>query len=271
MSKRTVICHYHIYKNSGTSFEKLLRRQFGDHHISFDSPIAHFQTNQEQLAEIVAKNHSVASLSSHQIHLPLPSTLAFRPIGVVFLRHPLLRLGSIFRFEQGAQKAGTEPASLFDGFDDWITMLTASDDRRYLLSNEQTNHLSRPYLDWPKSEWKSGRFIYDIDQAITNLHQVQCLGRTEYFDEDVSHFTEILTAYDISFRPEPGVAENTSSPEFALTLEAQLQSMKSAISSEVWEQLIYLNHQDLELYDYASTLIAKRQAEGYRPYLSENI
>lgn len=126
-------------------------------------------------------------------------------------------------------------------------------------------------MDGPRSELKHDRWLHNIDQAISNLSQTHCIGRTEHFDQDIATFVPILEAFGLTFETPTGISENTSSRDFKQPIETQLEMMKAQISEEAWGRLMYLNHQDLELYDYASALIAKRQADGYRPYLSENI
>ena len=269
MKSRIVICHYHIYKNSGSTFDRVLRGCFGDHHATFDSPIPHFQTNQDQLAEIVAQNPTLASLSSHQIYLPLPSTMAFRPVGVVFVRHPLLRIRSIYRFEQ--LSAPEQSVAVDSSFEKWLREKLDSANERIVVANAQTNQLCRPYGRAPRFEEREGVRIYDLDQAVSNLNQIQCVGRTEHFDPDVARFIPILTAYGLSFTPEQGLAENTSSNDFREPMEQQLETMKASLSGEMWDRLLHCNHQDLELYDYVSALIDQRDASGFPNYLSKNI
>ena len=269
MKSRTVICHYHIYKNSGSTFDRVLRGCFGDRHVAFDSPIPHFQTNQDQLAEIVTQNPNLVSLSSHQIYLPLPSTMAFRPVGVVFVRHPLLRIRSIYRFEQ--LSASQQGVAVDGKFEEWLREKLDTADERIVVSNAQTNQLCRPYGRAPRFEEREGARIYDIDQAVSNLNQAQCVGRTEHFDADVTRFIPILAAYGLTFSPEQGLAENTSSDDFREPIEQQLETMKASLSAEMWDRLLHCNHQDLELYNYVNTLIDQRDALGYPTYLSKNI
>lgn len=144
-------------------------------------------------------------------------------------------------------------------------------EQRLLVSNAQANQLCRPYGRAPRFEEREGTRVYDIEQAITNLNQVQCLGRTEHFDADVARFIPILAAYGLPFDPEQGLAENTSSSDFREPMQHQLDSMKASLADEIWERLLHCNQQDLELYDYVSALIEQRDAAGFPTYLSKNI
>ena len=100
MTQRNVIVHHHIFKNAGTTFERVLDENYGDKHLSFDGPFTFSHISQDQLAAIIERHPSHVAFSSHQIHLPAPSSLSFRAIPVVFVRHPLLRIRSVFLFEE---------------------------------------------------------------------------------------------------------------------------------------------------------------------------
>ena len=69
---RHVICHYHIYKNSGTSFDEILRANYGERHIGFDGPFPYFAISQQELAKIIQRNPKAKAFSSHQTSLPPP-------------------------------------------------------------------------------------------------------------------------------------------------------------------------------------------------------
>ena len=97
---RHVICHYHIYKNSGTTFDHLLERNFGDRHLRFDGPFPYFSIGQRELAKVIARNRSCVAFSSHQISLPIPASLDFNVLPVVFVRHPTA--GGYLEFEHRA-------------------------------------------------------------------------------------------------------------------------------------------------------------------------
>jgi len=40
MKKRNVLLHYHIFKNAGTTFERVLDENYGDRHMTFDGPFS---------------------------------------------------------------------------------------------------------------------------------------------------------------------------------------------------------------------------------------
>lgn len=97
---RTVIAHYHTYKNSGSSFDEQLTQAFGENHILFDGPFAYNVFPQSELLKIVLRHPSVVAFSSHQIRLPVPASLNVNILPVAFVRHPFLRISSMYSFSR---------------------------------------------------------------------------------------------------------------------------------------------------------------------------
>lgn len=106
---RTVIIHYHIYKNAGTSFDHVLTHNFGDRHELFDGPFPFFTIDQEQLDRIIMRRLNAVAFSSHQIMLPPPSSLDYRALAAIFVRNPFLRIASIYRFKRGPERPDGTP------------------------------------------------------------------------------------------------------------------------------------------------------------------
>ncbi|MFL2502663.1 MAG: sulfotransferase family 2 domain-containing protein [Luminiphilus sp.] len=266
MQQRNVLLHYHIFKNAGTTFERVLDENYGDGHIKFDGPFSFSVINQDQLGAIIQRHPNAMACSSHQIHLPPPSAMSFRPIPVVFIRNPLLRIRSVFLFNKPRAERVVEKVTLSDplaGLEEWINQKLSGDKNLLQICNLQTSMLSRCYNLPPKCEEREGRVEYDLQRAVNNLSLVPCVGRVEYFDTDVSSFTETLTGYDIPFAYKKRKAENVSSPDYKDTVEAQLRAMERSLSPETWQKLHWLNHQDLALYEITHEMVEKRLANGF--------
>lgn len=261
MQKRAVICHYHIYKNSGTSFSKLMEANFGERHVNFDGPIAGFQINQDQLAEIVETHPEVVSISSHQIYLPAPSTLNIRFIPVVFLRHPLMRIRSIFLFETSVNSESSialEMKDRLESFQTWAAERLNNPSRLLSLSNAQANQLSRAYCRAPQMQIINGACIHDMDLAFDNLRLAKCIARTENYSDDVFLFESTLAENGIEFSSRLGGAENISAGDFDAPLADQLETFRASMTPALWDQLVDINQQDQALYNFAGELIQQR-------------
>ena len=105
--KRSVIVHYHTFKNSGTSFDELLTANYQDAHLCFDGPFPYTLFNQQELLKVIRRNPNKIAFSSHSIRLPVPTDLEHNAIAALFVRHPILRIRSVYGFEmRSAEVAG---------------------------------------------------------------------------------------------------------------------------------------------------------------------
>ena len=103
--KRSVIVHYHTFKNSGTSFDELLTANYQDAHLCFDGPFPYTLFNQQELLKVIRRNPNKIAFSSHSIRLPVPTDLEHNAIAALFVRHPMLRIRSVYGFEMRSAEA----------------------------------------------------------------------------------------------------------------------------------------------------------------------
>lgn len=254
---RTIICHYHIFKNSGTSFDALLTENYGDRHLCFDGPFPFFTIDQEQLSRIIERNIDAVAFSSHQIQLPVPTSLDFFVLPVLFIRHPLLRIYSIYNYKKKVDDGTpiSESAKAME-FNDWIRLCFS--DRKHIvhISNAQTRFVSAVYRQRPLMRRNSYGMEYDLHQAVRNINGVQLLARTEYFDQDVARFQGILKEYGINFKYKKMEPKNVTSRNHHKSVDERLHEIKSSVSKEQYQALLKANDQDLFLFRYVSELIS---------------
>ena len=267
---RHVICHYHIFKNSGTSFDAVLADNVGSHLVSFDGPFPFSVFDQDELLKVVRNHGAAHAFSSHQIRLPVPVSLEIRILPVVFLRHPLLRIRSFYTFfcQRANQKQGLRrmlPGAARPGFvsrdeasskelDFAAWLQEAIDGSRPLnnISNAQTQLLCGAYgrrglmRVLPVAD---GGVIADIDQARRNLCAVELLARTEHFSADVARFAAPLADCGIEFTLRERKPANTTSGDISRPLDARLAALREQIGDALYNELEMLNRQDLQLYD----------------------
>ncbi len=260
---RNIICHYHIYKNSGTSFDVLLEKNFKDRHIAFDGPFPFFTIDQEQLSKVIARKQNVIAFSSHQIQLPVPASLEFRVIPVVFVREPLLRIQSIYRFKRSHfDGTSTSKAAGKLSFDDWIQYCIEAPHEFSIISNAQTRFLGGVYNQKSLMLRRDGYIQHDLTQAVRNISNVTLLGRTEYFDEDVGEFPKILQEFNIDFEVFDIKPQNTTSGDTSSSMAEKLDSIKLAITDQNYQALMNANAQDRELFEEATRIIKHRRSQS---------
>jgi hypothetical protein len=250
---RRVIVHYHIFKNSGTSFEKLLDDNYGDDHLVFDGPFRFSKIDQDELRKVIQHTGHLA-YSSHQVNLPVPTALDFVVEPVVFLRHPLLRIRSVHGFSRKSPEAVHDGQSAVElDFVDWVRSSLRSAQGMAALSNAQTRNLGGVYGRTAlQRRLQGGGFEFDLSQALRNLDNVRLLGRTEFFDTDVPRFEGLLAECGIPFRYARHEPSNRTASDFDQGLEQRLQGLRDELGDELYGQLEHCNQQDLQLFDYAN-------------------
>ena len=253
---RHVICHYHIYKNSGTTFDHILERNFGARHVRFDGPFPYFSIGHRELAKVIARNRAAVAFSSHQITLPVPASLDFNVLPAVFVRHPLLRIYSIYRYTR-SENDGTltsDNATRMD-FDEWCRTCLAHSLEIVQVSNSQTRmlggqagevSLSRRHKDWME---------YDLQQALRNLRLVELLARTEHFSGDVGRFPAALAGYGIEFVVDGTEPQNVTGSDLGKAVGERLAQVQAELSPGTYASLVAANRQDLAVYATAASLL----------------
>ena len=106
MSKRNVFFHVHVRKCGGSTFhDQILSRIFQSAFVR-DSSLIDDQYGREQVTEILSNCPWLLAYSSHKISLDLPydSDLA-RPIAVAFVRDPIQRFCSHYRYVNQHQRS----------------------------------------------------------------------------------------------------------------------------------------------------------------------
>jgi len=253
---RTVLCHYHIFKNSGVSFDALLAQNYQQRYIHFDGPFPFFQILQDQLRTIIERKTEIVALSSHQIRLPTPRSLDFAVLPIVFVRHPILRVRSIYQFnrQSNAETPLATAAAALD-FDTWIDHCFKNTSGMNNISNAQTKLLAGVHQHTTLTREHETHHQHDLNQAMRNLHTVELLARTDHYNDDIKRFPIIMKRHGIDFQLHESPPMNTTSDDIHEPLENRIQNTKSRLSESNFQRLIQANQQDLQLFNYATDRI----------------
>lgn len=244
ISRRHVIVHYHIFKNAGSSVYAALRSAFGSTWSRFEGTHPNDIQSRAQLSSFLQANPTVQAVSSHLARPPLP----FRSCHpIVFIRHPLLRAASAYRFIRAdpvqAQHGWAQQHSLAGFFD------RCADEHRGLgrvISNYQVFHLSSA----------SARDFADIHVSETHVTEARRLLRSWGFVGIVERYEQSLREYQrrygryFSNLVLPITHENRTAvadPSVALMIEKVRQQLPDATYARFME----LNQADFALYEWA--------------------
>ncbi len=112
---RTIILHYHLFKNAGTSLDAILKKNFGNNWVTKE-----FKTNNnnntEAVEDWIRQSPKAIAYSSHTMVGPIPNVKGVKVIPIILLRDPIARIRSAYRFE-AKQDADTWGAKLAKEYD----------------------------------------------------------------------------------------------------------------------------------------------------------
>ncbi len=211
---RTIILHYHLFKNAGTSVDAILKKNFGSRWVTRE-----FEGNPDQraadLRDWIVQNPAAVAFSSHTMRCPVPQIEGVNIVSIMFLRDPIQRLRSAYSFER-VQKINNIGANLASthSFEGYVrARLEMNGDRQ--CRNFQT-------------AWFAGLVpgqAPELDRAAQGLKAVSVVGLVEEFDLSLERLSAILKPAFPSFtwdsvranvsKPEPKAPE---SPEFVKLL-----------------------------------------------------
>ncbi|WP_158218053.1 sulfotransferase family 2 domain-containing protein [Marinibacterium profundimaris] len=171
---RTVVLHYHLFKNAGTSLDQILRRNFGPRWVTREFPMS--EDNSAELAEWIRSEPGAVAFSTHTAMGPVPRIEGVNIVSVMLLRDPVARIRSAYRFErkQDADTWGAELAKQHDLEGYVRARLERVNDRQ--CRNFQTHRLASMVPgDAP-----------ELDRARAGLRQLSVVGLVEAFEDAVS-------------------------------------------------------------------------------------
>lgn len=107
---RTIILHYHLFKNAGTSVDLLLNKNFPKQWVTKEFP-ERGGNNSALLEDWIRRTPHARAYSTHTALGPAPRVDDVQIISVLFLRNPVERIRSAYHFER-TQEADTWGAKL---------------------------------------------------------------------------------------------------------------------------------------------------------------
>ena len=246
-AKRKVILHYHIFKNAGSTVISILRRNFRKRLAELESGHFNAPVDNSALLDFLEQHPKIQAVSSHQLWPPPPEQDRFVFYSLLFLRHPLARLSSIYDFSRRT-----------DASDDPLTLeakkRTTSEFMR-LLINAYPHHINNPQINYLSARSRqSGESA--LDTAFRIDRQATVLGVTELFDigaVQMEHrLSPIFDGLNFGYVP-----ENVSSIA-PRELNVHLAQFRDACGGEVYDSLLQSNSLDLELWELARQEVLRR-------------
>ena len=243
MTGRFIILHNHLFKNAGTSVDRILQQNFPGRWHTAEFP-TNGMGNTHRVARWITDKATGIAFSSHTMLGPLPRLDGVRVIPLVLLRDPVERIASAYRFER-AQDAQTRGAILAKqhGFAGYVhARLSQAGDRQ--CRDFQTTRLASMRPDVDGSERDRAR------AAMRMVAQHGVLGLVSDFDAAMDRLARKVQPPFPPFSWQP-VTENASGTGTA-----------RMITPEMREVLTRNNRDDLALLEEARALLAQLDRAG---------
>lgn len=240
---RSVIIHYHLFKNAGTSIDSILSASFKGLWKNFDNENPGSRFSPMEFEKIISEHPDLKAFSSHQIVPPIPNN-GLRVFPIVFLRHPIDRLKSAYLFEWKKQLGleapkGTLPEYVLSKFEkgranaieEYHTMTLAN---KGYAGRRPSSSLTDEQL---------------LSNAKSFIDTVPFYGIVEKFDESLKRLDYFLKMEFPEFCPQ--VTELNVTQDKSKNIEDRLLDIKAELGNHLYEEVLCRNKMDLELYDYA--------------------
>jgi hypothetical protein len=240
-----VLVHLHIYKNAGSSIDRLLAESFGGAWTTFED-LSQDIIDCHRLRGLLAAKPGLRAVSSHRFRAPLPHRAA-KPI--VMLRHPVDRARSIYHFARRDPTQRDHPVARNGSFAEYIEHYLPKADAGVVIRNYQVVHLSDASLRSRHNTQLARATPGDLALAKARLTEWRVFGLVRRFSDSCRLFA---AAYEADF-PElrlRDVRENVST-DATLTDADALTLAQAELGGATFGRLLDANALDLELYEFA--------------------
>ena len=247
---RNVIIHYHLFKNAGTSVDHSLKANF--------KPLWHAHEGKAsgwlsaEVTDYLLAHTDIKVLSSHTAMMPVPVIDGVNIYPVIFIRHPIDRVRSIYDFErkQTDVTEGSKMAKITDlcGFVEW--RLQRKGDRS--LRNFQTHRFAAAI---PASQ--AAPKLSEEERALLAIDALPFIGIVEQYDRSLARLQDWLKPVFEGIDLQPTKANVTQRSD--QSLDERLAALRAELGPTLYKALVDANQSDLNLYS-AVVAHAARQA-----------
>ncbi|MEM7491949.1 MAG: sulfotransferase family 2 domain-containing protein [Pseudomonadota bacterium] len=244
MEKRPVIVHFHLFKNAGTSVDRILQNNFGEGEWAEIEGPDNKKLDPAPLVEFIRENPALKAVSSHTAVVSVPEYDDIELLPIFFVRHPIDRIRSAYDFErkQDADTPGAKRAKEgdFESYLDWRLSTPAP--------FQVTNFHAARLKDFHEFTPARQQHLF-LPRAKTAMDALPFIGIVEDFDASMARFAEFLRPYFPEFKAS-SERENTTAPG-GHSLNDNLTAFKNRIGADVYAKLEQINEIDFELYELA--------------------
>ena len=236
--KRTILFHYHLFKNAGTSVDQILKRNFGARWVSREfEGRRNRESHLREITQWVQAHPEAQAFSSHTLDLPPPVVPGVEIFPVLFVRHPLDRIASAYAFEkrQGGGGFGAVLArnTSFGGYVE--VRLSMPGDRQ--CRNFHTDRFARMLTADAGNE---------LSRSLAALDLLPFVGLVEQFSASMARLARLLQPAFPGFQAFEVSANMSRKAES--TFESRMAAFQEELGAPLFDRLMAANEDDLALH-----------------------
>lgn len=244
----TILVHFHIFKNAGSTIDWVLRKNFSEQARFFDGNDPEGTLSASDLINYLIQHPNTKSISSHQLRFPLPVDFNAHFVPLIFLRNPIDRALSIYNYYKRIQNDYVFTIKAHNlSFKEFLLWYFSSGN--VVMKNFQVLFLSR-------SDNLHNATISDFPIAVERLKQCPIVGIVERMEESLVLAEEFLHSFfediDLSY-----VKQNVD-PHRIEDQQERCRFIEKQIGSKISYLFNTHNALDLKLYDIANDLLDYR-------------
>jgi len=255
MVKRKVIIHKHLFKNAGSTFDWILEKNFKSAFCDHRDDSQMIDGAGDYLIRYLEEHDEIKALSGHNIWFTIPEYQNIELIPVVFLRHPIERIRSVYNFEylQQSDSLGARMAKQMT-FTEYVTW-RMRDDIPDTIRNFQTRMLAGLKQGCkPASQ--------HLQFALHELDRYKFTGLVDQFTKSMQYFKPMFLKLgfdiDLNFIP-----QNVMQPFEDADYEARAATVLDELGP-LAKMVIEKNRMDIALYQAAKNkLYSKVNPNNY--------
>jgi hypothetical protein len=266
-----VLCHYHIFKNAGSSLDEALRKHFGKRWSPFEGRHANDILDFNDLRSFLNDHPDVKAVSSHLCKPPTPSSTV---LPVVFLRSPLARARSVYEFTRKDLLQPFREAAA-SSFSDYLKWALSGEPGGHVIRDYQVVHLSSASFHKP-SILHAKATESNYEEAIQLLEQWPVIGIVEKYAQSIKLIEKVYRPYIPKLRliyehenvsnlgkigqigkwfekvnqrycPKLNLAHQQ---ENVMTANCKTAKLREEIGEELYQEFLNQNQLDYRLYEY---------------------
>lgn len=247
---RFVFLHNHIFKNAGSTVDRIFENA-GFRHTPLEAGGSVYPA---MVVETVLGDSGIEYISSHVFRAPRPEDLeGIGFVDITFLRHPIDRLYSIYRYSRQPGVSDFPFAGKDVAFADFVHAL-AGMAPEHMHSPQTTCLGNRRDFYFPPGPTH-------LERAKAVVSDTRFLGVVDLFQESFRVFSycckQLMPGKDLRAMEGPFESANKS-PGGAASLDERLEEIRAELGAESWGFVERCNAIDMALYRFGREEVLRR-------------